>query len=62
MIGSLLLAGAAAHFITDWWRHGVPFLFGSSGEPRGWVPPLGLAALGFLFLALGHGLSRLERE
>jgi hypothetical protein len=62
VLGSLLLAGAAAHFITDWWRHGVPFLFGSSGEPRGWVPPLGLAVLGFLYLALGHGLSRLGRE
>jgi hypothetical protein len=61
VIGSLLLAASATHFIVQWWRHGVPLLFGGTGEPRGWVPPVGLAVLGFLYLALGLGLTRRER-
>lgn len=62
VLGSVGLAAAAAHFTIEWWRHGLPVIGGGSGTPRGWVPPVVLAVLGFLYLALGLGSTRRARE
>jgi hypothetical protein len=62
VLGALGLAGAAEHFAVEWGRHGLPVIGGGEGTPRGWVPPLVLAALGFLYFALGLGSSRRGRE
>ena len=60
-LGSLGLAAAAAHFTVEWWRHGLPVIGGGSGTPRGWVPPVVLAVLGFFYLSLGLSVSRRAR-
>lgn len=61
VLGAFGLAVAAGHFIFQWWRHGIVFLSAGNGAPRGWVPPLGLAVLGAVYLALGLGLTRRAR-
>ena len=60
VLGAVGIAFAGAHFIFEWWRHGLLF-FSAHGEPRGWVPPVGLAILGAVYLALGLGLTRRAR-
>ena len=61
VLGSFGIALAAAHFVFQWWRHGIVFLSAGHGAPRGWVPPVGLAVLGAVYLALGLGLTRRAR-
>jgi hypothetical protein len=60
VFGSIGIGLAAGHYIVEWWRHGLPYL-SSGGAPRGWVPPVGLAVLGAVYLALGLGLNRRAR-
>jgi hypothetical protein len=64
VIGAVGLLAAAIHFTVDWWHRSIPFFgFGeTTGAPRAWVPPVVLAVLGFVYVALGAAVSRRERR
>jgi hypothetical protein len=64
VLGAVGLLAAAIHFTVDWWNRSVPFFgFGeTTGAPRAWVPPVVLAVLGFVYVALGAAVSRRERR
>ena len=61
VLGTLGLVFAAGHFAIEWTRVGIPFLFGGANPasgPRGFVPSLVFAFLGFLLVALGLAVGR----
>ena len=61
VLGTVGLTLSAGHFAIEWTRVGVSIIFAGinpSGGPRGWVPPLVFAVLGFLLVALGLILGR----
>ena len=49
---------AAVHFGEKWARATISLFGGSATSQREWVPPIVLAAVGFLFVLLGLGLER----
>jgi hypothetical protein len=56
VLGTVGLVLAAGHFAIEWTRVGIPFLFSGanpSNGPRGYVPSLVFAFVGFLLVALG---------
>jgi hypothetical protein len=56
VFGTVGLVLAAGHFATEWTRLGIPFIFSGaspSSGPRGYVPSLVFAFVGFLLVALG---------
>jgi hypothetical protein len=69
VLGTVGLMLSAGHFAIEWTRLGFSTFFGGvnpSSGPRGWVPPLVYAFVGFLLVALGllvgrrHAALRLE--
>lgn len=60
VFGALGLLTAATHYTVEWWHRGLPFIGGTPGEPRGWVPGLVFAITGFLLVLLGFAASRRE--
>jgi hypothetical protein len=61
VLGTLGLVFAAGHFAIEWTRVGIPFLSGVANPasgPRGFVPSLVFAFLGFLLVALGLAVGR----
>ena len=57
VLGSVGIFGAAVHFGEKWARTTISFLGGSATSQREWVPPIVLAAVGFLFVLLGLWLQ-----
>jgi hypothetical protein len=56
VLGTVGLVLAAGHFAIEWTRVGIPFLFSGanpSNGPRGYVPSLVFAFVGFLLVSLG---------
>ena len=63
VLGTVGLILSAVHFAIEWTRVGFYFLpivggGASPGVPRGWVPSLVFAVLGFLLVALGLVVGR----
>lgn len=58
VLGSLGIYGAAVHFGEKWARATISLFGGSATSQREWVPPIVLAAVGFLFVLLGLWLER----
>jgi hypothetical protein len=61
VLGSFGIFGAAVHFGEKWARSTISFLGGSATSQREWVPPIVLAAVGFLFVLLGLAIERRRR-
>jgi hypothetical protein len=61
VLGSLGIYAAAVHFGEKWTRATISLFGGSVTSQRGWVPPVVLAGVGFLFVLLGLGLERRRR-
>jgi len=61
VLGSLGIFGAANHFGEKWARATISLFGGSATSQREWVPPIVLAAVGFLFVLLGLRLERGRR-
>jgi hypothetical protein len=65
VLGAIGLLLAGAHFATEWARVGSFFFLGDTGTtsaPRGWVPGLVFAFVGFLLVLLGLIVGRGRRE
>jgi hypothetical protein len=62
VLGSTGIFGAAVHFGEKWARTTISFLGGSATSQREWVPPIVLAAVGFLFVLLGLWLEGRKRN
>ncbi|HEY3962196.1 MAG TPA: hypothetical protein VGL84_06690 [Gaiellaceae bacterium] len=60
--GAAGILAAATHFTVQWWHRGLPFIGGTPGTPRGWVPPLVFGITGFVLVLLGFAVSRRERR
>jgi hypothetical protein len=61
VLGTVGLLLAAGHFAIEWTRLGIPFLIAGanpSNGPRGYVPSLVFAFVGFLLVALGLAVAR----
>lgn len=58
VLGSFGIYAAAVHFGEKWARATISLFGGSATSQREWVPPIVLAAVGFLFVLLGLGLER----
>jgi hypothetical protein len=58
VLGSFGIYAAAVHFGEKWARSTISFLGASATSQREWVPPIVLAAVGFLFVLLGLRLER----
>jgi hypothetical protein len=58
VLGSFGIYAAAVHFGEKWARTTISFLGASATSQREWVPPIVLAAVGFLFVLLGLQLER----
>lgn len=58
VLGSFGIYAAAVHFGEKWARSTISFLGASATSQREWVPPIVLAAVGFLFVLLGLRLDR----
>jgi hypothetical protein len=60
VFGALGLLAAATHYTVEWWHRGLPFIGGTPGAQRGWVPALVFAITGFLLVLLGFVANRRE--
>lgn len=58
VLGSFGIYAAAIHFGEKWARATISLFGGSATSQREWVPPIVLAAVGFLFVLLGLRLER----
>ena len=61
VLGTVGLMLSAGHFAIEWTRVGFSIVFAGvnpSSGPRGWVPPLVYAFVGFLLVALGLLVGR----
>jgi hypothetical protein len=58
VLGSFGIYAAAVHFGEKWARATISLFGGSATSQREWVPPIVLAAVGFLFVLLGLWLER----
>ena len=61
VLGSFGMFGAAVHFGEKWARATISLFGGSATSQREWVPPIVLAAVGFLFVLLGLRLEGRRR-
>jgi hypothetical protein len=61
VLGSFGIYAAAVHFGEKWARATISLFGGSATSQREWVPPIVLAAVGFLFVLLGLWLERRKR-
>jgi hypothetical protein len=61
VLGSFGIYAAAVHFGEKWARATISLFGGSATSHREWVPPIVLAAVGFLFVLLGLRLDRRRR-
>jgi hypothetical protein len=62
VLGSFGIYAAAGHFGEKWARATISLFGGSATSQREWVPPIVLAAVGFLFVLLGLNLERRKRD
>jgi hypothetical protein len=58
VLGSFGIFAAAVHFGEKWARTTISVLGASATSQREWVPPIVLAAVGFLFVLLGLRIER----
>jgi hypothetical protein len=58
VLGSFGIYAAAVHFGEKWARATISVFGGSATSQREWVPPIVLAAVGFVFVLLGLWLER----
>jgi hypothetical protein len=61
VLGSFGIYAAAVHFGERWARSTISLFGGSATSQREWVPPIVLAAVGFLFVLLGLMLEQRRR-